>query len=123
MDPLGLALENYDAIGQWRDYDGPYLIDPSGVFPSGEAFTTPHEMAQIVRDDPATAVCVARHLFTYLMGRGLETNDTQILNELDRIETAWARNGHILEELLVQIVKSPSFTHRMPPDAPTGESE
>ena len=39
MDPLGFALENYDAIGQWRDKDGKFPIDASGRLPDGRKFT------------------------------------------------------------------------------------
>jgi hypothetical protein len=120
MDPLGLALENYDAIGRWRDYDGPFLIDPSGELPSGDTFANPLEMAQIVRDDPSTSTCVARHLFTYLMGRGVEAHDIGTLNEINE---TWSQNGYTLEALFIQIVQSPLFTQRMPPELPTEETE
>ena len=44
MDPLGFALENYDAIGRWRTQDGKFPVDSSGAFPNGKTFTGPAEM-------------------------------------------------------------------------------
>src|SRR5205085_10522554 len=41
LDPLGFAFENYDAIGAWRDQDGPHPIDASGVLPDGQTFAGP----------------------------------------------------------------------------------
>ena len=44
MDPIGFAFENFDAIGAWRDKDGRFAIDPSGVLPDGKAFQGPAEL-------------------------------------------------------------------------------
>ena len=53
MDPLGFALENYDAIGKWRTEDGGFPVDSSGVLPSGKSFTNPAEMRQILSQHAA----------------------------------------------------------------------
>ena len=50
MDPLGFALENYDAIGKWRTADGGFPIDSTGVLPGGKRFTGPAEMRQILTE-------------------------------------------------------------------------
>ena len=48
MDPLGFALENYDAIGKWRTQDGGFPVDSSGVLPSGKSFSSPAEMRKVL---------------------------------------------------------------------------
>ena len=49
MDPIGFAFENYDAIGAWRDKDGEFAIDPSGVLPDGQSFQGPAELKAILQ--------------------------------------------------------------------------
>ena len=49
MDPLGFGLENFDAVGAWRDEDGKFPIDASGTLPDGRTFNGPEEL----RGDPA----------------------------------------------------------------------
>jgi hypothetical protein len=49
MDPLGFGLENYDAIGAWRDKDGGFPIDASGVLPSGQTFSGPRALKAILK--------------------------------------------------------------------------
>ena len=49
MDPLGFGLENYDAIGAWRDKDGEFDIDPSGKLPGGQTFAGPRELKGVLR--------------------------------------------------------------------------
>ena len=53
MDPLGFALENYDAIGKWRTSDGGFPVDSSGVLPGGKTFSSPAEMRQILSERAA----------------------------------------------------------------------
>ncbi len=48
MDPLGFGLENYDAIGRWRDTDGEFPVDASGTLPDGQRFTTAGEMRALL---------------------------------------------------------------------------
>ncbi len=49
LDPLGFGLENFDALGVWRDKDGAIPIDSSGTLPSGESFRGPRELKTILR--------------------------------------------------------------------------
>jgi len=77
MDPLGFALENFDAVGKWRDRDGRDLIDASGVMPDGTTFNGVEELRrnlttarreQFVR-------CLIEKMMTYAIGRGTEYYD------------------------------------------------
>jgi hypothetical protein len=69
IDPIGLGLENYDAIGRWRDQDQGVAIDATGELPDGARFAGAVELGAILARDPRVAGCVARNLFTYAVGR------------------------------------------------------
>ena len=71
MDPLGLALENFDALGAFRDSDGGQPLDASGDL-DGQPFDGPAALAGLVRKHPATAQCLIDHLLQYLTGSGDE---------------------------------------------------
>jgi hypothetical protein len=76
MDPLGFALENFDAIGGWRTQDGQFPIDAKGALPDGRSFSGPEEMTAILAGDrEAFAACLTEKLLTYALGRGLERSD------------------------------------------------
>ena len=76
MDPLGFALENFDAIGHWRTTDAGAPIDASGVFPNGTRFSGPVELRQVLLGQQRTFVeTLTEKLLTYALGRGLEPYD------------------------------------------------
>lgn len=83
MDALGFAMENFDAVGGWRDKDGRFEIDASAELPGGKAFTGPEEMLQILVDEKKTAFCrcLAGKLLTYALGRGLIAHDRCVIND------------------------------------------
>lgn len=83
MDPIGLAMENFDAIGAWRDSDGSGPIDASGVLPGGVSFVGPAELKQILlgRDDQFVEN-LTRKLLTYALGRGLEPFDRPTVSRI-----------------------------------------
>lgn len=85
MDPLGLALENFDAIGAWRDSDEYGPIDASGTLPGGVRFTGPAELKEILlgRDD-LFVENLTRKLMTYALGRGLEPFDRPTVTRVVR---------------------------------------
>ena len=83
MDPLGFALENYDAIGQWRDKDGKFPIDASGRLPDGRKFTGANGLAAILMSDPnAFAKAMTEKMLIYALGRGLEAYDRPVVNQI-----------------------------------------
>ncbi|HEX4810265.1 MAG TPA: DUF1592 domain-containing protein [Bryobacteraceae bacterium] len=76
MDPLGFALENYNAIGQWRDKEGQFPIDASGSMPNGKKFNGSNELKAYLKSNPdAFAACLTEKLMTYALGRGVEDYD------------------------------------------------
>ncbi|MEE8128693.1 MAG: DUF1588 domain-containing protein, partial [Vicinamibacterales bacterium] len=89
MDPLGFALENFDAIGRWRsvDREADAPIDPSGTMPNGTPFTTPAEFRAALLTEPwrsAFVSTVTERLLTYAIGRGLEYYDASAVREIMR---------------------------------------
>jgi hypothetical protein len=109
MDPIGFALENYDAIGAWRTMDGQYPIDARGTLPDGSSFNGALEMASAIKKDPDLPSCMVWHVFTYAMGRTPAMTDAQALADLTQ---AFQSRGHRMKELLVQVTLSPSFRMR-----------
>ena len=109
MDPIGFALENYDAIGAWRTMDGQYPIDARGTLPDGSSFNGAVEMASAIKKDPDLPSCMVWHVFTYAMGRTPAMTDAQAIADLTQ---AFQARGHRMKELLVQVTLSPSFRMR-----------
>ncbi|WZO95812.1 DUF1592 domain-containing protein [Isosphaeraceae bacterium EP7] len=110
MDPLGFGFENYDAVGAWRDVEGPYKVDASGELPSGQTFGTPKELKAILmgkRD--AFSRCLAEKMMTYATGRGLDYRDQCMV---DRVVAALSQDEYKFSRLVVEIVKSDPFRRR-----------
>ena len=76
LDPLGFGLENFDAVGSFRDQDAGKVIDTSGALPGGPSFNGPVELKAVLlsRQIPF-ARCFTEKLMTYALGRGLEADD------------------------------------------------
>ena len=114
MDPLGFALENFDAVGRWRvrgESDEP--IDATGALPDGTSFAGPNEMrAALLRNPDRFVATVAEKLLTYALGRNLESYDMPAVRAIVR---GAAADGHRLSSLVVGIVKSTPFQMRMSP--------
>lgn len=111
MDPIGFALENYDAIGRWRKMDGDAEIDPSGSLPGGVAFDGPEELkhvfSTVFRD--AFVKTVAEKLLTYAIGRGLEYYDRAAVRKIARDAK---QSGFRLDDMVVSVTKSMPFQMR-----------
>lgn len=112
MDPIGLGLENYDAIGAYRDMDAGKPIDANGQLPSGETFVGAKELAARVAAKPEFARCVAKKLYSYALGRPpVETAGHLDGPTLDALAQGLSTNNSFAE-LTSQIVTSPTFTSR-----------
>ncbi len=110
MDPLGFALENYDAIGKWRTMDGKFPVESSGVLPGGAAFSTPAEMRQILAGMlPDFSRNLTEKMLTYALGRGLERYDRRTILEITDRMTA---TGYGLQTLVTEVVRSLPFQSR-----------
>jgi Protein of unknown function (DUF1592)/Protein of unknown function (DUF1588)/Protein of unknown function (DUF1587)/Protein of unknown function (DUF1585)/Protein of unknown function (DUF1595)/Planctomycete cytochrome C len=81
LDPIGLGLENFDAIGQWRTTDEGMPIVAESQFADGRKFTSPRELLRLLEaDEPKMARHFATQLLTYALGRGLTRADQCDLN-------------------------------------------
>jgi hypothetical protein len=110
MDPLGFALENYDAIGQWRDKDGKFPIDASGRLPDGRKFVGATGLAAILMSNPdAFAKAMTEKMLIYALGRGLESYDRPVVNQ---IVAGLAANQYRFSSLVLAIVNSVPFEER-----------
>lgn len=109
LDPIGLALENYDAIGRFRAVDQGKPVDVHGTLPDGTVLNGPSDLARMVAEDPRYPACVAEKLYTYALGRGLEPSDR---TELDRMLKDLGARGFSLPELISEIVGSNGFRYR-----------
>jgi mono/diheme cytochrome c family protein len=107
MDPLGFGLENFNAIGKWREKDGNFPIDASGTLPDGKSFTTPNEMQSILMSRlPDFGRALTEKMLTYALGRGLKSYDNRTVESMNQ---AWARDGYRFQSLVHQIVNSLPF--------------
>jgi hypothetical protein len=110
MDPIGFAFENYDATGAWRDKDGPFAIDASGVLPDGQSFRGPAELKAILKSkSDQFSRCLTEKLLTYALGRGLESSDRC---HVDAIIEALAAHDYRFSTLLVEVIQSEPFQKR-----------
>src|SRR5204862_2292728 len=84
MDPLGFGLENFDGIGGWREEDGKFPIDASGLLPGGRTFNGPVELKALLKADSGAFVHgLTEKLLTYALGRGLERYDRPVLAKIE----------------------------------------
>ncbi|AMV39406.1 DUF1592 domain-containing protein [Planctomyces sp. SH-PL62] len=110
LDPPGFGLENYDAVGAWRDKDGGLPIDASAQLPSGESFQGPAELKKILKGRKAEFVrCLGEKMLTYALGRGLEDPDACTVEDLVKTVSA---DQYRLSRMVLEIVKSDPFLKR-----------
>jgi hypothetical protein len=110
MDPLGFALENYDAVGKWRTEDGAFPVDSSGVLPSGQSFSTPAEMREILSGMlPDFSEALTEKMLTYALGRGLERYDRRVVRDITRKLSV---SDYGLQTLVTEVVRSLPFHSR-----------
>ena len=113
MDPLGFALENYDAIGKWRTVDAASgsAIDNSGALPDGTTFAGMAELREVLlqkrRDD--FVLTAAEKLLTYAIGRGVTYADAPVVRELLH---KTAPEEYRLSSLIMAIIESSPFQTR-----------
>jgi len=111
MDALGFGLENFDAIGAWRDRDGKFDIDATGELPGGIRFNGADGLMRILTENKAEQFCrcLTQKLLIYGLGRGLTSYDRCVIND------AYSRlqeNEYRFSELVISIVTSDPFTMR-----------
>jgi hypothetical protein len=119
IDPLGLALENYDAIGAWRErqngegrkgtkYDP--AIDPSGVMPNGKAFKDLPQFKQLLQEEKARFLkAFVEKLLAYALGRPIGTTDRPLV---EKVLADAEKQEYRLQALLQAVVATPAFQTR-----------
>ena len=108
MDPIGLAFENFNAMGMWREKERNQSIDAAGRLITGESFTSVRELKHIlaVQHRGDFYRCLTEKLLTYALGRGPEYYDVETIDRIvQRLED---ENGHF-SALLLGIVESAPF--------------
>lgn len=85
MDPLGFALENFDALGRYRTTDGDAPVDPVGVMPNGRPLDGPSSLRHALVANPEQFVeTFVEKLLTYALGRGVEPYDRAAVRQIVR---------------------------------------
>ncbi len=109
MDPLGFALENFDAVGQFRAVDrfAGTTVDTSGELPDGTKLSGPDDLRKALLSQPDQFVqMLTEKLMTYALGRTLDYKDMPRVRAIVR---ATAPDDYRFESLVMNIIKSPEF--------------
>ncbi len=111
FDPIGFGLENFDAIGRWREKDDVGVaIDSAGKLPNGEAFATPAELKSILAERKADmARNLTERLMAYAIGRQLEGYDEIVI---DQLMVKIANDSFRMRTMITEVITSYLFTHR-----------
>jgi hypothetical protein len=110
MDPLGFALEHFDAVGAYRATESGLTIDTSGTM-DGSSFTGSVDMGKILATSDKTAPCMARNLYTYAVGHAVPSTEEIVVSNL---ASSFSSSGNKLRALLLKIVASDGFTFVSP---------
>jgi hypothetical protein len=113
MDPVGFALENFDAVGRWREADTGQAVDASGGLPDGSEFTGVAGLEQALLNRPELFVrTLVEKLLTFGLGRGVEYYDAPAIRQIVRDA---ADDDYRFSSLILGIVKSTPFQMRKTP--------
>ena len=113
MDPVGLAMENFDAVGRWREIEAGNPVDASGGLPDGTECNGVDELEQGLLSRPEVFVgTMTQKLLTYALGRGIEPSDAPAIRQILRDAEA---DGYRFSSLIIGITRSTPFQMRMSP--------
>lgn len=111
IDPIGLALENFDGGGSYRTVENGVAIDTSGEL-DGVKFISGAELGRAVHDSPAATSCLVERLSAYALGRLPEKSETQWI---DGLKASFAKDKYVVPDLMRRIALSPEFFSVMSP--------
>jgi hypothetical protein len=117
IDPLGQALENYNAIGEWRTFerDSGVAIDPSGSLANGLAVQSPSDLREAIAGEPEKFVqTVAQNLMTYALGRRVEYYDMPAVRSVVR---SARESDYSFAAIVKGVANSAPFRMRTAPEA------
>jgi len=111
MDPIGMSLENFDAVGVWRDQDSSYPVDASGQLVDGTKLNGPTSLREALANRYSEAYIrnFTGKLLMYALGRGLEYFDMPVVRAIDRDV---AKDNNRFVSIVMGIVKSTPFQMR-----------
>ena len=111
FDPIGFGLENFDAIGRWREKNEVGVaIDSAGKLPNGKVFSTPAELKNLlVQREADLARNLTERLMAYALGRQLEGYDDIVI---DRLMIKIAKDKYRVRTIITEVITSYLFTHR-----------
>ena len=108
FEPMGLAMENFDAVGAWRTKDAGIPIDPTGVITDGTQLEGVHSLRELtVRNGDQFARATIEKLLTYALGRGVVYEDMPLVRAIAREA---AEDDYRFSSVLMGIIESPAFT-------------
>ena len=110
MDPLGLSLETFDAVGKWRTLgESSGSIDASGMFPDGTKFQGASGLKQMLLQSDRFVPTATEKLLMYALGRRVDVDDAPTVRSIRR---AAAANDYRWSAIVLGIVRSPTFQTR-----------
>ena len=110
IDPMGLALENYDALGAFRDAENGLPIDASASF-EGENFDGVADLATYLAQSERVTDCIAHNLLSYAIGLDVTEEDAETVRKLGK---KLRRNDHSFKALTIELVSHPTFRYLAP---------
>lgn len=109
LDPMGFALENFDAVGLWRDQENGVIIDASGELPAlGGPFGGPVELARRLAESEEVAACFAQNWLNFAYGRVVGERDQC---SIDSVQGAFQKAGYDVKALLLALTQSDAFVY------------
>jgi hypothetical protein len=109
MDPVGLSLENFSAVGQYRThYASGAAVDSNGVLPNGQAVTSARQLGEVMALDQRFRTCMAEKLIIFSLNRKPSEADECTVNKLGLVQVT---ADQPFSRLVVGVIKSPLFTH------------
>jgi hypothetical protein len=107
MDPLGLSLEHFDAVGRYRATDNGHALDTTGEL-DGKRFDGAVELSRLLRSDPRTAECLVRQAYRYMLGHVEASGEEP---EIERLLASFVSSGHDLTALFRGLSTSDAFRY------------
>jgi hypothetical protein len=121
MDPLGFALENYDAVGRWRVLDQGLPVDSRGGMADGREFSGVEGLEAAILERPEMFVSLlTEKLMTFGLGRGVEASDAPVIRKIVREA---AKSDYRFSDLVSAIARSEPFTRRLSGDPDAAEKD
>src|SRR5690348_9024919 len=115
MDPIGFALENFDAVGAWRVNDSGFPIDPAGTMYNGQKLNGPVSLREaLLKHSDSFFETFSENLLAYGLGRVIDYNDMPFVRGVEREA---ARGNNRFSAFVLGVVRSPAFQMRRVEDA------